>query len=36
MNIATQREELSSKMSEKTIVIKELFGLKDLKISLEA
>jgi len=36
MNIATQREELSSKLSEKTISIKELFGLKDLKISLEA
>ncbi len=34
MNIATQREELSRKLSEKTISIKELFGLKDLKISL--
>lgn len=36
MNMATQREELSSKLSEKTISIKELFGLKDLKISLES
>ena len=36
MNIATQREELSSKFGEKVISIKELFGLKDLKISLEA
>ena len=36
MNIATQREELSSKLSEKTIAIKELFELKDLQISLEA
>lgn len=36
MNIATQREELSRKMSEKTIAIKELFELKDLQISIES
>lgn len=36
MNIATQREELSSKMSQKTIAIKELFELKDLQISIES
>lgn len=36
MNIAAQREEFSSKLSEETIRIKDLFGLKDLKILLEA
>lgn len=36
MSIATKREELSTKLSEKTLIIKELFGLKDLRISLEA
>ena len=35
MGIASQRAELSTKLSEKVLDIKELFGLKDLSITLE-
>lgn len=34
-SIAAKRDELSKQLSEKTITIKELFGLKDLRITLE-
>lgn len=36
MGIASQRTELSTKLSEKVLGIKELFGLKDLNITLES